>query len=163
MLIVEPFRLDGETVSSSAIRVHLEAARIDQANRLLGQALQLLRHRGPRSRPRQGPWGFPTANIEVGYPWKAQAALGVYGGRATAQGRDYKAIANIGRHPTFGGEAVKIEVHLLDFQGDLYDGPLTFRLECAVRPERKFPSPDALREQIAHDIAFVRNRPEITL
>ena len=160
VLIVEPFRLDGETVSSSAIRVHLEAARIDQANRLLGRPFS---YSGTvvRGDGRGRTLGFPTANLEVGYPWKAQAALGVYGGRAAVQGKEWKAIANIGRHPTFGGDAVKIEVHLLDFQGDLYDGPLSFKLECAVRPEKKFPSAEALREQIGHDIAFVRNQPEI--
>lgn len=160
VLMVEPFRLDGETVSSSAIRVHLEAARIDQANRLLGRAFS---YSGTvvRGDGRGRTLGFPTANLEVGYPWKAQAALGVYGGRATIQGKEWKAIANIGRHPTFGGDAVKIEVHVLDFLGDLYDGSLTFKLDCAVRPERKFPSLEVLRDQIGHDIAFVRKQLEI--
>lgn len=160
VLIVEPFRLDGETVSSSAIRVHLEAARIDQANRLLGRAFS---YSGTvvRGDGRGRTLGFPTANLEVGYPWKALAALGVYGGRAIVQGKELKAIANIGRHPTFGGDAVKIEVHILDFQGDLYDGSLTFKMDCTVRPERKFPSVEALREQIGHDIAFVRNKLEL--
>lgn len=160
VLMIEPFRLDGETVSSSAIRVHLEAGRLDQANRLLGRPFS---YSGTvvRGDGRGRTLGFPTANLGVGYPWKVQAALGVYGGTALAAGREWNAVANIGRHPTFGGDAVKIEVHLLDFQGDLYDGPLTFRMECAVRPERKFPSVEALREQIAADIAFVRNRPVI--
>lgn len=158
VLIVEPFRIGGETVSSSAIRIHLEAARIDQANRLLGRPFS---YSGTvvRGDGRGRTLGYPTANIEVGYPWKAQAAFGVYGGKATVQGRDYPAIANLGRHPTFGGETVKIEVHLLDFQGDLYDGQLTFKLECAVRPEKKFPSAEALRAQIGQDIEYVRNRP----
>jgi riboflavin kinase/FMN adenylyltransferase len=53
---------------------------------------------------------------------------------------------------------VHIEVHLLDFAGDLYDGELRFDLEFAVRPERRFPSVEALKTQIGQDIAFTRAR-----
>lgn len=157
VLILEPFRFDGETVSSSAIRAHLEAGRIGQANRLLGRSFsysgKVVKGEG---RGRQ--LGFPTANLDLGYPWKVMVALGVYGGRAEVEGKEYAAIANIGRHPTFGGDAVKIEVHVLDFDGNLYDGELRFDLEFAVRPEKRFPSVDALKAQIGEDIAWVRDR-----
>lgn len=157
VLILEPFRLDGETVSSSAIRAHLEAGRIGQANRLLGRPFsysgKVVKGDG---RGRQ--LGFPTANLDIGYPWKVMVALGVYGGRAAVAGREYAAIANIGRHPTFGGDAVKIEVHLLDFAGNLYDEELRFELEFAVRPEMRFASMEALKAQIGEDIAAVRAR-----
>jgi riboflavin kinase/FMN adenylyltransferase len=157
VLILEPFRLDGETVSSSAIRAHLEAGRIEQANRLLGRSFsysgKVIKGDG---RGRQ--LGFPTANLDLGYPWKVMVALGVYGGWAKAEGKEYPAIANIGRHPTFGGDAVNIEVHVLDFDGNLYDGELRFDLEFAVRPEKRFPSVDALKAQIGEDIALVRER-----
>jgi riboflavin kinase/FMN adenylyltransferase len=155
--ILEPFRLDGETVSSSAIRAHLEAGRVEQANRLLGRPF---RYSGTvmTGAGRGRVLGFPTANLDIGYPWKVMVALGVYGGRAFAEGREHAAIANIGRHPTFGGDAVQIEVHLLDFAGDLYGKELRFDLEFAVRPERRFPSVDALKAQIGQDIAFTRAR-----
>jgi riboflavin kinase / FMN adenylyltransferase len=157
VLILEPYRLDGETVSSSAIRAHLEAGRIEKANRLLGRPFS---YAGTvvKGAGRGHGLGFPTANLDLGYPWKVMVALGVYGGWAEAQGRTYPAIANVGRNPTFGGEAPHIEVHLLDFSGNLYDGELRFRLEFAVRPERRFPSVEALRAQIAQDIAFARAR-----
>lgn len=157
VLILEPYRLDGETVSSSAIRTHLEAGRIEQANRLLGRPFS---YSGTvvKGDGRGHALGFPTANLDLGYPWKVMVSLGVYGGWARAQGRDYAAIANIGKHPTFGGEAVKIEVHLLDFAGDLYAGEVAFRLEFAVRPERRFPSLDELRAQITRDIESTRAR-----
>ena len=157
VLILEPFRLDGETVSSSAIRSHLEGGRIGQANRLLGRSFA---YSGTvvRGDGRGKGLGFPTANLEVGYPWKVRVALGVYGGWAKVKGRKLPAVANIGRHPTFGGEAVKIEVHFLDFDGDLYDDDIEFRLDFAVRSEQRFPSVDALKAQIALDVALVRDR-----
>jgi riboflavin kinase/FMN adenylyltransferase len=155
--ILEPYRLDGETVSSSAIRAHLEAGRIEKANRLLGRPFSYV-GTVVKGAGRGHALGFPTANLDLGYPWKVMVSLGVYGGWAKAQGREYAAIANIGKHPTFGGEAVHIEVHLLDFAGDLYAGELEFRLEFAVRPERRFPSVEELRAQIAQDIGFTRAR-----
>jgi riboflavin kinase/FMN adenylyltransferase len=60
--------------------------------------------------------------------------------------------------PTFGGEAMKIEVHLLDFDRDLYDRRLEFRLLFYVRPERKFSSVAELRDQVERDIAGTRAR-----
>ena len=157
VLILEPFRLDGETVSSSAIRAHLEAGRIEQANTLLGRSFG---YSGTvvRGDGRGKSLGFPTANLDVAYPWKVMVALGVYGGWAKVGARELPAIANIGRHPTFGGDAVKIEVHILDFEGDLYDGELQFRLDFAVRPEQRFASVEALKAQVAQDVALTRKR-----
>jgi riboflavin kinase/FMN adenylyltransferase len=155
--ILEPYRLDGETVSSSAIRAHLEAGRIEKANRLLGRSFG---YSGivVKGDGRGHALGFPTANLDLGYPWKVMVSFGVYGGWAETQGRGYAAIANIGKHPTFGGDAVKIEIHLLDFTEDLYGKELAFRLEFAVRPERRFPSVEELRAQIARDIEATRAR-----
>lgn len=157
VLLLEPFHLEGETVSSSAIRAHLEAGRIERANRLLGRTFAYSGSvvagagRGRRL-------GFPTANLDLGYPWKVFPALGVYGGRARFEGRSHAAIANIGRNPTFGGERTHIEVHLLDFEGNLYGGEMRFDLEFGVRPEWRFSSAEDLKAQIAADIAFVRSR-----
>ena len=157
VLILEPFQLDGEVVSSSAIRAHLEAARVEQANRLLGRpfsyAGSVIRGDG-----RGRGLGFPTANLDLGYPFKAMVSLGVYGGTALVDGREVSAIANIGRHPTFGGTALKIEVHLLDFDQDLYGRWIEFRLRFHVRPERKFASVDELRLEVVKDIATTRER-----
>ena len=157
VLILEPLLLHGEVVSSSAVRAHLEAARIEQANALLGRPFS---YAGTviRGDGRGKGLGFPTANIDLGDPYKAMVALGVYGGHAVVDGREFPAIANIGRHPTFGGTSVKIEVHILDFDRDLYDSRIEFRLLFHVRPERKFPSVDALRQQVEADILSTRER-----
>ncbi|MEO7957857.1 MAG: riboflavin biosynthesis protein RibF [Fibrobacteria bacterium] len=157
VLILEPFQLEGEVVSSSAVRAHLEAARIEQANRLLGRPFS---YSGTviRGDGRGKGLGFPTANLDLGYPFKALVSLGVYGGIARVDGREIKAIANIGKHPTFGGSALKIEIHLLDFDQDLYGRWVEFRLLFHVRPERKFASVDELRCQVEKDIASSRER-----
>jgi riboflavin kinase/FMN adenylyltransferase len=157
VLILEPFQWHGEVVSSSAIRAHLEAARIEQANTLLGRPFSYV---GTviRGDGRGRGLGFPTANIDLGYPFKAMVSLGVYGGEAIVDGREVSAIANIGKHPTFGGDALKIEVHLLDFDRDLYGQWLEFRLLFHVRSERKFNSADELRLQVEKDIDETRIR-----
>ncbi|MDB5102315.1 MAG: riboflavin biosynthesis protein RibF [Fibrobacteres bacterium] len=155
VLILEPFQLNGEVVSSSAIRAYLEAARIDKANNLLGRPFS---YAGTvvRGDGRGKGLGFPTANLDPGYPYKAMVALGVYGGKAIVDGREVAAIANIGHRPTFGGTALKIEVHLLDFDADLYGRRVEFRILFHVRAERKFTSVESLRDQVAKDIDVTR-------
>lgn len=155
VLILDPLQLDGEVVSSSAIRIHLEHARIQAANRLLGRPFS---YSGTvvRGDGRGRGLGFPTANLDLGYPFKAMVALGVYGGKARVRDREFPAIANIGKHPTFGGDALKIEVHLLDFDQDIYGETVEFRLLFPVRPEIKFASVADLRGQIEKDVAETR-------
>jgi riboflavin kinase/FMN adenylyltransferase len=157
VIILEPFQWQGEVVSSSAIRAHLEAGRIERANTLLGRPFSYA-GKVVRGDGRGRGLGFPTANLDLGYPFKAMAALGVYGGKAIVEGKEVPAIANIGTRPTFGGEELKIEVHLLDFDRDLYDTWLEFKLLFHVRSERKFPSIQDLRRQVELDIAETRRR-----
>jgi riboflavin kinase/FMN adenylyltransferase len=102
--------------------------------------------------------GFPTANLDTRSAHKALVARGVYGGHATLAGKSYPAVANIGVNPTFAGTAMKIEVHLLDFAGDIYGRWMEFDLEFHVRAERKFASVEALKSQIGEDVAMVRRR-----
>jgi riboflavin kinase/FMN adenylyltransferase len=157
VLVTEPLILDGEVVSSSAIRLHLEGGRVEAANRLLGRPFaysgEVVRGDG---RGRQ--LGIPTANLDPQYPNKAIAALGVYGGTVIVDGRDRVAIANIGTNPTFSGQRLKIEVHIPDFSGDLYGRWLEFRLLSHLRPEKKFASLEELKAQIHSDIDTVRRQ-----
>lgn len=157
VIMLEPLVLAGEVVSSSAIRAHLEAGRVVEANRLLGRTFGYSGVVG-RGEGRGRGLGFPTANLDIGSTHKAMVAHGVYGASVRIQDRDAPAIANIGVNPTFDGDRVKIEVHLLDFQGDLYGRRLELKLLFQVRPERKFPSVDALKAQVAEDIRGTRAR-----
>jgi riboflavin kinase/FMN adenylyltransferase len=95
--------------------------------------------------------GYPTANISVDGIIE-RAVDGVYAATVNVDGRQYRAVANLGVKPTFsdGGTRV-LELHLIDFSGDLYGRTLTAELVKFIRPEQKFSSPEALRAQIALD------------
>lgn len=158
--MLEPLVKDGEVVSSSAIRAHLESGRVDRAWSLLGRPYAYSGQVAAGDR-RGRQLGFPTANLDTRSAFSAQKALvarGVYGGMARWQGAEHPAVANIGVNPTFDGTTLKIEVHILDFDRDLYGQWLEFDLRFQVRPERKFPSVEALRTQIAADVEAARDR-----
>ena len=99
--------------------------------------------------------GFPTANLDVRHPRKVIPkegvyAVEVYGARA---GEAVGGMMNIGRRPTFSGTDVRIEVHLLDFEGDLYGQKLRTEFVDRLRDERPFASVEALTEQLSADRA----------
>ncbi|WP_248893825.1 riboflavin kinase [Bacillus methanolicus] len=100
--------------------------------------------------------GFPTANV------CADAGLlenGVYGVLVSLNGKQYQGIMNIGVKPTFESNLEKtIEVHLLDFQNDIYGELIECQLLFKVRDERKFPSIDFLINQIKEDIRYARQK-----
>jgi riboflavin kinase/FMN adenylyltransferase len=99
--------------------------------------------------------GFPTAN--VAQREELSPAAGVYAVRVTLpDGRSLPGVMNIGTRPTVGGRARSVEVHLLDFAGDLYGQVLHVALVARVRDERRFDSLAALREQIGADVAVAR-------
>ncbi len=97
--------------------------------------------------------GYPTANLD--YPPVSELPPdGVYVARATVDGRDYTAILNQGRHPTAPAGRPTVETHLLGFGGgDLYGRELTLTYLRYLRPERRFATLEALREQLRADEA----------
>ncbi len=99
--------------------------------------------------------GFPTANIEA---WSEQMlpANGVYAAYAWLGERRIMAAANVGQRPTVNGSGVSVEAHLLDFDGDLYGQQVRLAFVQRLRPEHKFSSLDALKAQIALDVAEAR-------
>jgi riboflavin kinase/FMN adenylyltransferase len=143
--------VDGLPVSSSRIRKLLAAAQIDQVNRLLGYTYSVsgvVEHGNAIG----ATIGFPTANMRLDSA-KQLPASGVYSVMAMVDGVEYKALANIGTNPTVGNDYLSLEVHLLDFQGDLYDQPLTISFLSFLRKEQKFDSLSDLQYQIKQDIA----------
>ena len=142
--------VDGVPVSSSRVRKLLAAAQIDQVNRLLGYTYGIsgvVEHGNAIG----AKLGFPTANIRL-CSAKQLPANGVYSVVAQVNGVEYKALANIGTNPTVGNDHVSLEVHLLDFKGNLYDQPLTISFLHFLREEKKFASLDELKKQIAEDV-----------
>lgn len=96
--------------------------------------------------------GFPTANLRLP-PEAGDLPFGVYAGRALG----HAAAVSIGVRPTFGdGLEPLAEVHVLDFEGDLYGQQLSVELRAYLRPERRFDTVEALKDQIAHDVAATR-------
>ena len=101
--------------------------------------------------------GFPTANIRLNSA-KQLPAIGVYSVVAQVNGVEYKALANIGTNPTVGNDHLSLEVHLLDFQGDLYGQQLSISFLSFLREEKKFASLSELKSQIAADVRFVHKK-----
>ena len=142
--------VDSLPVSSSRIRKLLAAAQIDQVNRLLGYTYTIsgvVEHGNAIG----AKLGFPTANIRLNSA-KQLPASGVYSVVAQVNGVEYKAVANIGTNPTVGNGHLSLEVHLLNFQGDLYDQTLTISFLSFLRKEKQFSSLEELRNQIIKDI-----------
>ncbi|NLX22987.1 MAG: bifunctional riboflavin kinase/FAD synthetase [Phycisphaerae bacterium] len=156
--IVEPVRvgLGGHpdtVISSSLIRQLLRSGTVDQAALCLGRPYSLLgtvEHGAGRGRE----LGFPTANIRLGR--QLMPAEGVYAGLAESGTHRMRTAVSIGRTPTFEGSNLTIEAHLLDYEGDLYGEPIRLELIEWLRPQEHFRTIDALREQIALDVAQTR-------
>ena len=150
-----PVIVDGKAVSSTAIRAAVESGALAEAARLLGREFSVL---GTVIEGRRlgRTLGFPTANVR---PESEQLPPnGVYAVRVLVDGKSHAGIANVGVRPTVSNEGVQrlVEVHLFDFSGDLYDCDIEVFFGRFVRPEQKFPDLDALRAQIASDVASVR-------
>jgi riboflavin kinase/FMN adenylyltransferase len=140
-----------ERISSSAIRHALKNGQIPEANRLLGR-LYTLTGSVVTGQKLGRTLGFPTANLDVS-PEKFLPRFGVYSANVqlSQQTEFLPAVLNIGCRPTVSGEMPTIEIHLLDWSGDLYGQTLSVYLHTFIRPEQKFSSLDNLRTQIAQD------------
>jgi riboflavin kinase/FMN adenylyltransferase len=155
-------RYRGEPISSTRIRHALQAGRAGLAARLLGRPFALEGEVVPGER-RGRSLGFPTANVELP-TGVAVPARGVYAVRARLLDADgapaepgWAGVANLGLRPTFAGDAVRLEVHLFDFHGEeLYGRRLEVAFLRRLRGERRFPNAEALRQQIARDVARAR-------
>jgi len=146
---------DGEVVvSSTQIRNLLSAGRVREAAEMLRRYHQLRGLVVPGT-GRGKQLGFPTANLEVPQHC-AVPASGVYAVYATIGSKRYPAAVNIGFRPTFGAGERSVEVHLLDFSGDLYGEEISVQFVERLREECRFPDADTLRRQIEKDIVRVR-------
>ncbi|WP_151735084.1 bifunctional riboflavin kinase/FAD synthetase [Paenibacillus tengchongensis] len=146
-----PYLLAGEKVSSSGIRKSLQAGDMQQANAWFGRFYHLrgtVGHGEKRGRT----IGFPTANLQLEDRYVVPAK-GVYAVKVHHLGDVLHGVMNVGVKPTFheGVSAPSFEVHLFDFAADIYGQELRVELVDFIRPERKFPSIDALIAQIAED------------
>lgn len=151
--VVPPLHVDGVPVSSTSIREALRDGNVRRAAALLGRPYAVAGE-VVQGAARGRTLGFPTANVPV--PPDLPLADGVYAARVVWDRESAPAVVNVGRRPTFDGQARLIEAHLLDGSPDLYGRRLTLAFQDRIRPERRFPSVDALRAQIAADVASAR-------
>jgi riboflavin kinase/FMN adenylyltransferase len=145
---VPPVSIDGEVVSSSAIRRRLAAGDVAGAARLLGYrwfVRGVVRHGDKRGRE----LGFPTANLSL----DAGVALahGIYAVRVHVDGAAHDGVASFGRRPTFDDGAPKLESFIFDFSRDIYGREITVELVGRIRPELKFDSIEALVARMVTD------------
>lgn len=150
LTVVPPLKIDGQVVSSTAIRKALAEGDMKRAQKLMGRHFRL-HGRVVRGDRRGVELGFPTANIDTDRE-QALPADGVYTSRVFINAQDYPAMTNIGLHPTFGGDQRLVEVYIMDYKGDLYGRELTVDIIERLRGELKFDSPEELKAQIAEDV-----------
>ncbi|MDH4072995.1 MAG: bifunctional riboflavin kinase/FAD synthetase [Gammaproteobacteria bacterium] len=144
----------GERVSSSAIRDALWQGNVDKATRLLGHPYRMsgkviLGERVGRL------LGYPTANVNLNR--KQSAVMGIFAVRVSGRNwGPHDAVASIGTRPTFGGEKPLLEVHLFDFDREIYGEYIHVDFVARLRSEEKFDDVDALVEQMHRDSALAR-------
>jgi riboflavin kinase/FMN adenylyltransferase len=156
--VVEPIEVSGAIVSSTRIREAIAAGDVREAQALgVVPYLEGIVVTGDR---RGRELGFPTANLRIDYA-PAMPALGIYAGHVTEAGPrvapGHPALISIGTRPTFhSGADVLAEVHLLDFDGDLYGALLGVELVARLRDERRFEDVEALVAQMQQDAEMGR-------
>lgn len=155
---IVPLHNDGEgRISSSRIRQALTDGELARANQLLGRPYTLTGVVVPGKQLGRT-IGFPTANLKLPSD-KFIPCQGVYSIKAFGilpEQKPVLGVMNIGNRPTVAGQDLSVEVHLFDWANDIYGETLTVRLESFIRPEQKFESLDALKEQIARDCKTAR-------
>jgi riboflavin kinase/FMN adenylyltransferase len=147
--IAEPLRVGEDYISSSRVRALIQAGQVVDAAKLLTRPYrsQGIVVSGER---RGSTLVFPTANLAD--VRTLLPAIGVYAGRALVADRSFAAAINVGPNPTFGEQAFKIEAHLIGFSGSLYGRTIEVEWLERLRDTRPFPSVEALKEQLRHDI-----------
>ena len=147
----EPYQVEGSPISSSRIRETLERGAVDETSALLGRPFAVagaVQH----GRGVGHTLGFPTANIDLSQTRKMLPKEGVYAVKLST----HVGMANLGAAPTFGIDRPTLEVHLLDFHGDLYGQTVNVEFLHRLRDIEHFSTPEALQQQLQKDLEQTR-------
>jgi riboflavin kinase/FMN adenylyltransferase len=153
LVVVDPVMVDELPVSSSRVRTLVSSGAVDHAGRMLTWPYRIrgtVVHGAGRGRE----LGFPTANldrIDTLLP-----AEGIYAGRAYVDGSSWPAAMSLGPNPTFDDGRLKVEVHLLDFRGTLYDRTIEVDFLSRLRDIERFHSVAELVSQMDRDLEETR-------
>jgi riboflavin kinase/FMN adenylyltransferase len=150
VIVVPPIIIDGEVVSSTAIRNALAEGDMNRVQNLIGRPFRLHGHVIPGA-GRGMELGFPTANLDID-PEQALPTEGVYATWTYIDNKAYQSVTNIGSRPTFSDGERTVEVYLLDYHSDLYEHELKIDIIERLRGEKKFNTVDELKKQITKDV-----------
>ncbi len=151
---LDPVIINGAIVSSTRIRDLIKAGDVWAVKPLMGR-FYAVRGTVVHGMDRGGKQlGFPTANLRLKN--EVFPATGVYAVWAQLEDAPLPAVANIGYNPTFGNKDMSLEVHLLDFDQDIYDAELRVHFVQRLRAEKKFSGIDELKARIAEDVELAR-------
>ena len=148
--VIPPVVVNGEVVSSTAIRNALAKGDMARVHSMIGRSFSLHGY-VILGEGRGKELGFPTANLEINSE-QSLPADGVYATQAYIDGKAYQSITNIGQRPTFGGGERVVEVYVLDYHKDLYGQELEIDIIERLRSEQQFDTADELKKQLAEDI-----------
>ena len=152
--VVDAVCWNGNKISTTLIRALFADNQLATANELLSEPY-FLTGKVVSGRKVGSKIGFPTANLQI--EQDKLLPVGVYGGTVTIQGKEYKCIVNIGAKPTFDVDSATVEVHVIDFDGDLYGKALKVSLTKFLRGICKFANPEELTRQLQADRESVIN------
>jgi riboflavin kinase / FMN adenylyltransferase len=153
--VAKPVFLEGQMVSSTMIRKMINQGDVANAQKLLARYFTLS-GKVVAGDSRGRTLGYPTANV-VFPPTAVMPADGVYAVWVVVDQNIHPGVANIGSNPTFGVSGRRLEVHLLDYEADLYDRHLTIELVQRLRDEKVFAGAAELISQIEKDVTIARN------
>ncbi len=148
--VIPPLKINGEVVSSTAVRDALTAGNMERVTDLIGRFFSL-QVKVTTGAGRGSGLGFPTANLDID-PKQALPAEGVYATWADIDGQAYQSMTDIGRRPTFGGNERTVETYILNYHGNLYGCELKIDIVERLRSDKKFDSVEELKKQIAEDV-----------
>lgn len=149
---------NNQIISSTAIRNFLLQGNIEQANQMLGYSFSIFGTvKGGQQLGRK--LGYPTANIKPNEHYKLVPSLGVYACKVSVMGLHYGGMLNIGVRPTIDSDKVNatIEVHILDFNQDIYSEEIEVIFVKKIREEQKFKDLNELISQLKKDEIIIRN------
>jgi len=148
--VMPPMKINGEVVSSTAIREALNAGDMEKVRTMAGRPFSL-HGRVVSGTGRGVELGFPTANLDIN-PEQAVPADGVYATWGYIKGQAYQSMTYIGKTPTFGGSKRSVEVYVLDYSKNLYGYELKVDIIDRLRGDRQFDTAEGLKKQIAEDV-----------
>jgi len=150
VIVIPPLVINGEVVSSTAIRKALADGDMKRVHNLVGRPFSV-DGRVIAGAGRGIELGFPTANLDID-PDHALPAEGVYATWAYIDDKAYQSLTNIGKRPTFGSSERIVEVYLLDYHAYLYERELKIDIIERLRGEKQFGSAEELKKQITEDV-----------